>query len=66
MLLKMIASVYYRRCESYRMYLKGYSPHQSVMIVCKLKHPNFTVPKHTDVIHDWWALVGRWLFMPFS
>ena len=35
--LYMIASVYSRRCESYRMYLKGDSPHQTVMIVCELK-----------------------------
>ena len=33
----MIASVYSRRCGSYRMYLKGDSPHQAVMIVCELK-----------------------------
>ena len=26
-----------RRCESYRMYLKGDSLHQAVMIVCELK-----------------------------
>ena len=32
--------------------------------LCKLKHPNFTVPKYTDVIHDWRALVVKWLFMP--
>ena len=32
-----IASVYFRRCESYRMYLEGDSPHQIVMIVCELK-----------------------------
>ena len=25
-----------RRCGSYRMYLKGDSPHQAVMIVCEL------------------------------
>ena len=31
--LYMIASVYSRRCESYRMYLEGDSPHQIVMIV---------------------------------
>ena len=37
MLLNMIASVYSRRCESYRMYLKGDSPHQTVMIMCELK-----------------------------
>ena len=35
--LKMIASMYSRRCESYRMYLKGDNPHQTVMIVCELK-----------------------------
>ena len=34
---KMIASVYSRRFESYRMYLEGNSPHQAVMIVCELK-----------------------------
>ena len=33
----MIASVYSRRCGSYRMYLEGDSPHQAVMIVCELK-----------------------------
>ena len=37
MLLNMIASVYSRRCGSYRMYLEGDSPHQVVMIVCELK-----------------------------
>ena len=35
--LNMIASVYSRRCGSYWMYLKGDSPHQTVMIVCELK-----------------------------
>ena len=35
--LYMIASVSSRRCESYRMYLKGDSPHQAVMIMCELK-----------------------------
>ena len=35
--LNMIASVSSRRCESYRMYLEGDSPHQTVMIVCELK-----------------------------
>ena len=24
------------------------------------------MPKHTNVIHDWWATVVRWLLMPFS
>ena len=35
--LNMIASVYSRRCGSYRIYRKGDSPHQAVMIVCELK-----------------------------
>ena len=30
------------------------------------KHHNFAMPKHTDIIHDWRALVMRWLFMSFS
>ena len=37
MLFKMIASLYSRRCGSYRMYLEGDSPHQAVMIMCELK-----------------------------
>ena len=37
MLLNMIANVYSRRCGSYRMFLESDSPHQAVMIVCKLK-----------------------------
>ena len=35
--LYMIASMYSRRCGSYRMYLEGDNPHQIVMIVCELK-----------------------------
>ena len=35
--LNMIASMYSRRCGSYRMYLEGDNPHQAVMIVCELK-----------------------------
>ena len=35
--LKMITSVYSRRCGSYRMYPEGGSPHQAIMIVCELK-----------------------------
>ena len=34
--LYMIASVSFRRCGSYRMYLEGNSPHQEDMIVCEL------------------------------
>ena len=37
MFLNMIASVYSKRCGSYRMYLEGDSPHQAIMIVCELK-----------------------------
>ena len=33
----MIASMYFRRCESYRMYFEGDSPYQAVMIGCELK-----------------------------
>ena len=35
--LNMIASMFSKRCGSYRMYLEGDSPHQVVMIVCELK-----------------------------
>ena len=35
--LYMIASVFSRRCGSYRIYLEGDSPHPIVMIVCELK-----------------------------
>ena len=35
--LNMIASMSFRRCGSYRMYLEGDSPYQTVMIVCELK-----------------------------
>ena len=37
----MIASVYFRRCGSYRMYLESDSPYQVVMIVCELN--NFAI-----------------------
>ena len=35
--LNMIASMSSRRCGSYRMYLEGDSPHQTIMIVYELK-----------------------------
>ena len=35
--LYMAASMYSRRCDSYRMYLEGDSPHQTVMIMYELK-----------------------------
>ena len=57
--LKMIASGYSRRCESYRMYLEGDSPHQAVMIVCELKwfsyisnhHNMYKFMQSCDVFH---------------
>ena len=53
----MIASVYTKRCGSYRMYLEGDSPHQTVMIVCELKwfshildcHNMYTLMQSCDV-----------------
>ena len=57
--LKMIASMYSRRCGSYRIYLEGDSLHQAVMIVCELKwfshisnHYNmYTLIQSCDVFH---------------
>ena len=57
--LNMIASVSSRRCGSYRMYLKGDSPHQTVMIVCELKwfshisnrHNMYTLMQSCDIFH---------------
>ena len=57
--LKMIASVYSRRCGSYRMYIEGDSLHQAVMIVCELKlfshisnhHNMYTHMQSYDIFH---------------
>ena len=46
MLLNMIASVNSRRCGSYRMYLKGNSLHQAVMIVCELKRFSYILNRY--------------------
>ena len=62
--LKMIASVYSRRCGSYRMYLEGDSPHQAVMIACKLnrfshilnRHNMYTFVQFCDVFHTQHAI----------
>ena len=51
MLLNMIASVYSRRCGSYRMYLEGDSPHQRVMIVCELKWFSHISNRHNMLTH---------------
>ena len=58
-LFKMIANVYSKRCESYRMYLEGDSPYQAVMIVCELKqlshisnrHNIYTLMQSCDIFH---------------
>ena len=60
----MIVNVYSRRCESYRMYFEGNSPHQAVMIVCELKRfshiPNcqnmYTHMQSCDVFHTQHAI----------
>ena len=57
--LKMIASLYSRRCGSYRMHLEDDSPHQAVMIVCELKwfshisnrYNMYTLMQSCDVFH---------------
>ena len=57
--LNMIASVYSRRCGSYRMYLEGDSPYQAVMIMCELKrlshilsrHNMYTLMQSYDIFH---------------
>ena len=55
--LNMIASMFSRRCESYRMYLEGDSLHQVVMIMCELKwfshisnhHNMYTLMQSCDI-----------------
>ena len=62
--LYIIANVYSRRCGSYRMYLEGDSPHQTVMIVYKLKrfshisnrHNMYTLMQSCDVFHTQHAI----------
>ena len=62
--LNMIAIVYSRRCGSYRMYLEGDSPHQTVMIVCELnwfshisnRHNMYTLMQSCDVFHTQHAI----------
>ena len=60
----MIVSVYSRRYESYRMYLEGDSPYQTVMIVYELKlfshisnhHNMYTLMQSCDVFHTQHAI----------
>ena len=57
--LNMIASMYSRRCESYRMYLEDDSPRQIIMIMCELKwfshilnhRKMYTLMQSCDVFH---------------
>ena len=64
MLLNMIASVYSRRCGSYRMNLESNSLHQAVMIACELKrfshisnhHKMYTLMQSCDVFHTQHAI----------
>ena len=62
--LNMIASVYSRRCRSYRMYLKSNSLRQAVIIVCELKrfshisncHNMYTLMQFCYVFHTQHAI----------
>ena len=49
--LNMIASLFSRRCGSYRIYLEGDSPHQAVMIVCELKRFSHISNRHNMYTH---------------
>ena len=57
--LYLIASMYSRRCESYRIYLKCDSPYQAIMIVCELEqfshisncHNMYTLMQSCNVFH---------------
>ena len=61
----MIASVYFRRCGSYKIYLEGDNPHQAVMIVCELKrfshisnhHNMYTLMISCYVFHTQYAIL---------
>ena len=44
--LYMIASVFSRRCGSYRIYLEGDSFHQAIMIMCELKWFSYILNRH--------------------
>ena len=53
-----------RRCGSYRMYLKGDSPHQTVMIMCEVKwfthisnhHNMYTLMQSCNIFHTQHAI----------
>ena len=62
--LNMIVSMYSKRCGSYRMYLEGDSPHQTVIIVCELnlfshisnRHNMYTLMQSCDIFHTQHAI----------
>ena len=58
--LNMIASIYSRRCGSYRMYFKSDSLHQAVMIVCDShisnRHNIHTLMQSCDVFHTQYTI----------
>ena len=62
--LNMIASVFFRRCGSYKMYFEGDSLHQTVMIVCELKwfshilnrNNMYTLMQSCDIFHTQHAI----------
>ena len=64
MLLNMIASMYSRRCRSYKMYLEDDSLYQTIMIVCELQwfshisnhHNMYTLMQSCDVFHTQHAI----------
>ena len=51
----MIASVFSRRCEIYKMYLESDNPHQAVMNVCELKWFSY-ISNH----HNMYTLMKSW------
>ena len=71
--LNMIASMYSRRCGSYRMYLEGDSPYQAIMNVCELKwfsqisncHNMNTLMQFCNVFHTqhaiFFAILDTWV-----
>ena len=63
--LNMIRSVSSKRCGSYRIYLEGDSPHQTVMIMCELKwfshisnhHNMYIFMQSYDIFHTQHAIL---------
>ena len=47
-------------------YAWTYKRGKKYSIMLSFKHHNFAMSKHTNVFHDWQALLVRWLFIHFS